>query len=256
MTCKSKWMIVEGLLTALAQAAVPAVAQQNSPTLLSQKVLVVNGTGQPVPTAPQGTTKVDGTVNVGNTPHVTVANTPSVNVANTPTVMLESGASVNVTSPLDGQSNPRPLATLEAVQVYGITCGIGFSGSNLGFCEFTAVPQGKQLIVQEFDANGQVETGNRPLSLQLLNTITSGNYFPYTFLVNADGLDFLATHQETRVYLEAGSIPACSVQLAQFSIGNYDCDISGFLVDVPFGSATIAAVPTQRKHPALPFGRH
>ena len=130
MTCKSKWMIVEGLLTALAQAAVPAVAQQNSPTLLSQKVLVVNGTGQPVPTAPQGTTKVDGTVNVGNTPHVTVANTPSVNVANTPTVMLESGASVNVTSPLDGQSNPRPLATLEAVQVYGITCGIGFSGSN------------------------------------------------------------------------------------------------------------------------------
>ncbi|HTD54454.1 MAG TPA: hypothetical protein VK670_03675, partial [Silvibacterium sp.] len=84
MTYKSQWMLAGGLIAALTFASVPAVAQQNSPTLLPQKVLVVNGTGQPVPTAPQGTTKVDGTVNIGNT--------PSVNVANTPNVTLESGA--------------------------------------------------------------------------------------------------------------------------------------------------------------------
>ena len=54
-------------------------------------------------------------VSVVNNPSVSVSNTPSVNVANTPTVTLEAGASVNVSTPLDGQGNPTPLAVLDAV---------------------------------------------------------------------------------------------------------------------------------------------
>ena len=107
--------------------------------VVTQPVRVVNGTGQPVPTAAQGTTTVAGTVNVGNT--------PNVNVANTPTVTLSSGGSVAVTNPPDNQGNPTPLATLEAVQIYGSHCVVSFDGSDSGACTFTSVPYGKQLVV-------------------------------------------------------------------------------------------------------------
>jgi hypothetical protein len=200
---------------------------------VTQPVKVVNGTGQPVPTAAQGTTTVAGTVNVGNT--------PNVNVANTPTVTLSSGASVNVTNPPDSQGNPTPLATLEAVQVYGSHCAVSFGGNDSGSCAFTPIPYGKQLVVQEFDAFGRVETGNRPFELALARTITVGNYFTYTFMVNADGFDFLATHQETRVYVLQGSTPQCFVALPANSEGTYSCNISGFLVDVPLGEQPITA---------------
>jgi hypothetical protein len=200
--------------------SVPLVAQA-----VTQPVTVVNGTGQPVPTAAQGTTTVAGSVNV--------ANTPDVNVANTPTVTLSSGASVNVTNPPGSQGNPTPLATLEAVQVYGSHCGVSFGGNDSGSCAFIPIPFGKQLVVQEFDAFGRVETGNRPFELALARTITVGNYFTYTFMVNANGFDFLTTHQETRLYVLQGSTPQCFVALPAISRGIYSCNISGFLVDVP-----------------------
>jgi hypothetical protein len=212
-----------------------------------QPVKVVNGTGQPVPTAAQGTTTVAGTVNVGNA--------PNVNVANTPTVTLSSGASVNVTNPPDSQGNPTPLATLEAVQVYGAHCAVSFGGNDSGSCAFTPIPFGKQLVVQEFDAFGRVETGNRPFELALARTITVGNYFTYSFMVNADGFDFLATHQETRLYVLQGSTPQCFVALPANSQGIYSCNISGFLVDVPLGEQPITAQdpkPPSQLFPKLP----
>lgn len=192
---------------------------------VTQPVKVVNGTGQPVPTAAQGTTTVAGTVNVGNTP----------------TVTLSSGASVTVTNPPDSQGNPTPLATLEAVQVYGSSCSISFGGSDSGGCGFTPIPYGKQLVVQEFDAFGRVETGNRPFELALARAITVGHYFPYTFMVNTNGFDFLTTHQETRLYVLQGTRPQCFVALPATSQGIYNCNISGFLVDVPLGAQPITA---------------
>jgi hypothetical protein len=187
---------------------------------VTQPVRVVNGTGQPVPTAAQGTTTVAGTVNVGNTP----------------TVTLESGSSVAVTNPPDGQGNPTPLATLEAVQVYGAHCLLSFDGSDSGACKFAPVPYGKQLVVQEFDAFGRVETGNRPYEIAIAGTVTVGNYFPYTFMVNTGGFDFLNTHQETRVYVLQGTTPQCFVAVPATSTGIYSCNISGFLVDVPLAA--------------------
>jgi len=227
-------------------STVPAIAQG-----AIQAVRVVNNSGQPVPTAAQGTTTVTGTVNVGNTPSVSVTNTPNVNIANTPNVTLSSGASVAVTSPLDGQGNPTPIATLEAVQVYGSSCVVRFNGSDYGTCSFTAVPQGQQLVIQEFDASGFVETGNRPLNVEIQNTITGGNYFPYTFLVTTGGADSLATHQETRVYVSQSVSPVCAISLPQYSNGGYVCDISGFLVDASMSQQGIT-VQHQKPRLALP----
>ena len=211
----SKLPVAAGLLAVCWLVAMPAAAQQ--------------------PSAPQALP-------------VNVENTASVIVTNTPTVTLSAGASVSVNNPSDGQGNPTPLATLEAVQLYGSTCNMQFNGGDGGFCEFIAVPQGKQLVVQEFDAEGEVEAGNRPYDVRLDNTITSGNYFPYTFLVNSGGLDFLATHQETRLYVSSGESPACAVQLPANSNGSYNCEISGFLVDVPLGQQSITV---QHKKPRL-----
>jgi hypothetical protein len=187
---------------------------------VTQPVRVVNSTGQPVPTAAQGTTTVAGTVDVGNTP----------------TVTLSSGSSIAVTNLPDGQGNPTPLATLEAVQVYGAHCILSFDGSDSGACKFTSVPYGKQLVVQEFDAFGRVETGNRPYEIAVAGTVTVGNYFPYTFMVNTGGFDFLNTHQETRVYVLQGTTPQCFVAVPAISMGIYSCNISGFLVDVPLAA--------------------
>lgn len=214
-------------------AAIPAMAQKP-------------GAPQPLPVTVQNTPSVNvaniPSVNVSNTPNVTVTNTPSVsvtntpsvNVANTPSVTLESGASVAVTSPLDGQGNPTPIATLEAVQLYGSACGISFDAGGNGSCAFTTVPQGEELVVQEFDAFGLMSTGDEGL-LSLENTIAGSNYFPYTVELRADGIDTLATHQETRVYVAQGNTPICYVELFQTGNAQYACDISGFLVDVPSG---------------------
>lgn len=185
---------------------------------------------------------------------VQVVNTPNVTVANTPAVTLQPGASVNVTNPPDNQGNPIPLATLEAIQVYGSNCGFLFLGSDEGGCAFSAIPDGKQLVVQEFDAGGSLEAGNRPILLALNNTITQSNYFPYTFMASSGGFDYLATHQETRLYVAPGMTPACDVHLAQTSnSGAYRCDISGFLVDVPSGQEGITS-PHQKAR--LPLFYH
>src|SRR5579871_5223433 len=188
-----KWMLAVSLPAACALSVLPATAQtRQAPAMPAQQVLVVNGSGQPVPTAAQGTTNVAGTVNVGNTPSVTVANTPTVsvsntpgvNVVNTPTVNLASGVGVTVTNPLNGQ-DPVPLATLEATQPYEDFCTLYFSGSGAARCSFQPIPPGKRLVVQEFDGATLLDPGVKPLSISF-NTSTSGPHnFTATFMVVA-----------------------------------------------------------------------
>lgn len=237
MTHKSKWMLTVSLFATCTLFAIAAIAQ-SKPAPPTQNVLVVNGAGQPVPTAAQGTTNVAGTVNVGNTPNVNVANTPSVNVTNTPTVTLAAGGSVNVTNPLDGQSMPTPLAVLDAIQPYEDSCIISFSGPG-GSCSFQAIPSGKRLVIQEFDASAGVvtgsagiETGLKPTKLILFTQ--RAHSFTATFM-GSDGssYDFFATHQETRLYVAPSQTPFCAVTLNGNSNQKYSCALSGFLVDVP-----------------------
>lgn len=235
------------LLAVCSLAAIPAMAQK-SPAPQPLPVSVANTPNVNVANTPSVNVANTASVNVANTPSVSVTNTPSVsvtntpsvNVANTPTVTLSSGASVNVANPPDGQGNPTPLATLEAVQIYASQCFIEFNGLTYGTCNLTGVPEGQRLVVQEFDAFGTVEGGNRPLYIQLVNTLSGGNVFPYTFMVNSNGNDYLATHQETRLFVNQGQTPECSVGLGNASNGSFRCEISGFLVDVSSGQQGIS----------------
>jgi hypothetical protein len=231
---KWKWIITVSLL-AYVSVSLLAVSQ-------TKPVLVVNTPAQPVPIAAQGTTNVAGTVNlssgaivnIGNTPNVNVSNTPSVNVANTPTVSLAGGTSVSVTNPLDGQNNPGPLATLEAVQPYDDQCQMSFAGTFYGQCNFRALPAGKRLVIQEFDAVGQLQTSSKPIYISLLTTGINYHSFTATFMGTGFGYDNFVTHQETRLYSGPNATPLCSVAITPASNpGYYTCLLSGFLVDVP-----------------------
>jgi len=241
---KSQWMMSAGLIAGLTFGWVSAVAQQKTSAPLppaTQNVLVVNGSGQPVPTAPQGTTNVAGTVNVGNTPSVNVTNipsvnvtnTPSMNVANTPTVNLAAGTGINVSNPIDAQNNPAPLSVLEAVQLYDSSCAATFNGGSDATCSFQAVPSGKRLVIDEFDSFGLVATGINPLVIGV-NTFSDTHFFPVTsVMATGSGFNSFTGHQQTRLYLRAGVTPQCHVILNGTSGSEWDCQISGFLVDVP-----------------------
>ena len=237
MSYKSKWMfaVSVSVLAGFVLIALPAVGQRD--------VLVTNTPAQPVPTAPQGTTNVAGTVNIGNTPNVNVANMPSVNVANTPsvsisgtpTVNLAPGGSTNVTNPLDGQNNPNPLAVLEAIQPYEDGCSMKISSTNDGSCTFQQIPAGKRLIIEEFDAYGFMDTGIKPIQLTLNPAGFVTHNFPATFMgtVAAISSDNFATHQATRIYAPPTAQPKCGVVLSNSPTGaTYFCALAGFLVDV------------------------
>ena len=237
-----KWMIALSLLTATTVVSLSAFGQNKltAPSSPTQNVLVVNGSGQPVPTTAQGTTNVAGTVglaagstvNIGNTPTVSVGNTPNVTVANTPTVNLAAGGSVNVTNPPDGQNNPTPLAIMEGAQPYEDDCSILFSGSATGVCNFQAIPSGKRLVIQEFDSIGRIETGLKTLSLVIYSPASRQHYFTTTFQGSDPATDWFAGHQETRLYLPS-TTPSCAVTLSGPSTLTFACTFSGFLVDAP-----------------------
>lgn len=208
-----------------------------------------------VPLLGQSPSSVVQPVQVVNTPNVNVANTPSVNVANTPTVTLEAGASVNVTNPLDGEGNPSPLAVLDAVQPYEDQCQVTFSGSPSGACVFQTIPSGKRLVIQEFDAIANIETGLKPLAVGIIPS-TIPHYFTATFMGGSGGIDNFVTHQETRLYVPATGAPECIVALTSSSNEFYLCELSGFLVDVPLGSSSAVAPGQPHRVPVLPNGRN
>ena len=205
-------MLLGSLAVSVAFAQNPA-----SPTLSSQNVLVVNGSGQPIPTAAQGTTNVAGTVSIGNNP----------------TVNLAAGSGITVTNPRNGQNNPAPLSTLEAVQIYDSSCAAVFNGGSDATCSFQAVPSSKRLVIDEFDSFALMPTGINPLLIGV-NTFGDTHFFPVTSpMASGSGSNSFIGHQQTRLYLRAGVTPQCHVILSGGSGAEWDCQISGFLVDVP-----------------------
>ena len=223
----------------------PALSQAHQ----TQPVLVVNGSGAPVPVVPQGTTNVSGTVNltagstvsIGNTPSVNVANNASVTVSNTPTVTLAPGAGVMVANPLDAQNNPAPLATLEALQPYEDFCTVVMSGVSGGLCSFQPLPARKRLVVEEFDGLGLIDPGLKPLYIGFCpatGCLTTIHYLPAVLMGRINDqlnpVDFYVTSQPTRFYVGANQTPGCVVNLSDTpQASSYTCQIFGFLVDVP-----------------------
>jgi len=250
----SKWLFVVCLfagMCASAVLAVPAAAQSGAHPPnggITTPVQVVNTPNVNVANTPS--------VSVSNTPNVNVTNTPSVNVANSPSVTLEAGASVGVTSPLDGQGNPTPIAVLDAFQPYYDSCSFNFSGQGYGYCYFQTIPSDKQLVIQEFDAIGQLEPGLRPQYVVLDPISGSSHYFTATYMTTAFGADDLVTNAVTRLYATPGASPACSVALNGYSSANYFCQITGFLVDAPLPGSGAASPAKERQRPQLPGGRN
>jgi len=126
-------------------------AQRNNPGPPLTQVLVVNGTGSPVPTAPQGTTNVAGTVNVGNTPNVNVANTPNVNVANTPSVNVTNSPTVQLGN---SPSSPIPTCALDEPGRIPFVAYSSNTCSGTG-CDYTfpTVRAGHRVVLQHVSAS-------------------------------------------------------------------------------------------------------
>lgn len=236
-----------GLLAVCSLVAIPAVAQK-SPAV--PQAIPVN-----VENTPNVNVANTASVNVANTPSVSVTNTPSVNVANSPTVTLESGASVAVTSPLDGQGNPTPVAVLDAVQPYEDTCSISLPGYYIGTCNFQALPSGKMLVVQEFDGVASLDVGTKPTNtvFYVNQSETIGHFLVAFYQGTQFGLDQYAIHQETRIYVAEGQTPQCYVVLSSIGVSpaaGMACNISGYLVDVPAGG--FGVLSRSQQHQRLP----
>jgi hypothetical protein len=235
-----KCVIAVSLFSAYTLAAVPLFGQA-----LTQPVQVVNTPNVNVVNTPS--------VSVSNTPNVSVSNTPSVNVANTPTVTLEAGASVNVTSPLDGSGNPSPIAVLDAFQPYEDYCEIRLNGAQMGTCNFDPVPSGKRLLIQEVDFFEELDPGLAPAITSVVTNPTTAHYFNMVLQGLGSGVNFFAAHQETRLYVGAGGQAQCYIEATGVAEeGFIACIYSGFLVDVPVGSDGKVINGGQHQRPSIP----
>jgi len=111
---------------------------------------------------------------------------------------------------------PTPLATPDATQPHEDQRGVGLAGSPSGSCNFQRVPAAKRLVIQEFDASGQLVTGVKPISIYVVaNRI--GHLFPATLMGIEAGLDYFATHQGTRLYAGPNQVPTCNVSITSVS---------------------------------------
>ena len=123
-----------------------------------------------------------------------------------------------------------------AQQPHQEQCLIDFGpGISSGECSFQRVPAGKILEIQEFDAEGWLETGVNAVEIRLYTREFWDHVFTATFM-GTRYYDFYATHQETHLYVEADHRPVCSVLLSGADSGAdlfYFCHLSGVLENAP-----------------------
>ncbi len=173
-------------------------------------VLVTNTTGQPVPTAAQGTTTVSGSVKSGQSGNwvVGISGTPTVALSGTPTV--KSGQSGNwVVGVSNAASSPVPVALVnEGVrqpfqqQVHVTTdASTGFGSASI------TVPAGWRLVIEH--VNGFAYVGQQDdLSDYQLDTTYKSNSVSYEFApVDESASDHYHTYVNESVvaYADPGS---------------------------------------------------
>ena len=137
------------------------------------------------------------------------------------------------------------FAHSQTVQAYESSCVMNFADSLRARCSFTMVPEGKQLVIQEFDAQGRLDPGNRPFVLRLSTALGEGHYFTYSFMGNDDEFDYLDTHQATTLYVAGGRTPSCIAAIPKVRnlLSRYDCAISGYLVNATSDQQEITVQP-------------
>lgn len=208
-------------LTMLTSSPAPAAPGPTPVSIAQVSVPSVPVSGTVAVSNFPATQPVSGTVNIGNFP-------------NPQTVALMAGSSVSVTNPLDASNNPTPLSTLDASQPFENTCTAVFtSGTTIANCSFGST-LGKRLIIQEVDVQVQLSPGVKPLSVQVTANAGVSHFFTAASMGSNGTTDVYATHQETRLYASANQNPLCFVALtANSSFVELQCNISGFMVDVP-----------------------
>jgi hypothetical protein len=197
------------VLLAVVSAAVVAlaVAPGIAGAATKSDVRVVNTAAEAVPVAPQGTTQVAGTVNVGNSPTVTIGGMPTVDVKNDP------GDPLFVQEVGDPGPAETPFQRAGAIIVDD---GESFGLENLD------VPDGKDLVVQyvtvrgfRFDA-AEISSGQ--------GTGSAAVYLPLTFQAEKS----TASH-EAQVLLSNALVFASRADTTGFARLEYV--VNGYLID-------------------------
>jgi hypothetical protein len=173
---------------------------------------------------------VSGSLTIGSLPSVTIANTPlsvSGTVGISGPVNFSTSSPLTVTNALDSSSKPIPLVVSEpAIVPYQSSCTVGLALT----CEFSAVPPGKRLVIQEFDAIAVVNSGS--LTSTQLDVPVNGTSVFHSFTVVNNGGNTYVTNQSTTLYADPGSTPLCSINTnGSIPAGSTPaCAISGYLV--------------------------
>jgi hypothetical protein len=189
-------------------------AQRNNPGAPVQSVLVVNGAGSPLPTAPQGTTNVAGTVNIGNSPAVTISGAPTVTVGNT-------------------WANPVPGVDKERLARIPYSSAKGFNNCQNLPCGLyiTAPPDGYRLVVQHVSAMFGLPSGSTVPPMVDLYGYNQSGLVPHSTVVakigpptNLGGV-FAAIDEDVLAYFD----PADGPGVDSYGSPNAVITVSGYL---------------------------
>lgn len=219
----NRMLFIAALAAACTLISVSAVGQSKT-----QPVLVVNGSGQPVPTAAQGTTNVAGTVNLASGSTVNVGNLPatqnvngSVDVGNFPPSQNVKNTSA---TPLFADIDQPARNPFEGL------CDSNTDSSGTGSCTFPT-NNGQTLVIETVTAQVVVPSGASVLALAI-----GPNSFPIYFLAVSKtgsdtlGNDYYSTTQLVRFYTRPGNTAAITVFTTAGASGSVVASISGHWV--------------------------
>jgi len=191
-----------GLVAFVCFAAAPAYSQTSDP----QKVFVVNTTSTPVPTVAQGTTKVAGSILVGNT-------------AAAPVVVRDVDAQV-------ATHVGRKASDLVSLSGLFNNSGEIFFMRTLpdGTSTTFTVPSGKVLIIT--DVNWQIESGNPGTVSRLLlrvenlaNPIFFRNVYTSVLTLNSGGVNGSNDHLGTGLVVSSAAKITANLNTANGALG-------------------------------------
>jgi hypothetical protein len=218
-------MLVASVIAICLLAKLPAVSQAHQ----TQPVLVVNGSGSPVPTLAQGTTNVSGSVTLSSGSTVNVGNFPStqnvsgnVNVANFP-------ATQNVAN-----TSTTPLFTDidHAARVpYEEWCQNPIEVGGSGQCTLLQTDD-RAMVIDDITAQASIPTGTQVFQMYITNSATGVLHMLTYSKVGTDGAqnDHFASSSPVRFYV----IPHATVVLRMdttASFGSMLATVSGHWVN-------------------------
>lgn len=194
---RSKWMMGAALVAACVLISLPVAGQAHQ----TQPVLVVNGSGSPVPTVAQGTTNVAGTVNLSSGSTVNVGNFPStqnvsgnVNVANFPATQTVTNTS---TTPLFTDIDHAARVPFEQ------WCQ-GPIDTNSGTGECTLVQtDDRAMVIDDITAEVFLPTGSQVYHEYITNSATGTLHFLISTKIGTDQAqnDHFASSSPVRFYV-------------------------------------------------------